>query len=120
MKITYKTIARIRVRLSDYSDKFPDFKSNVWINLIGGFKGKSELPFRTMVRVNVKLSDGTLMKGPLRKFDFEKFIKVSELFYTRANNNSSSIEILMPDLIEFKKLQRKKEEAKDQAKNKKK
>lgn len=101
-KIEYKTIAQIQIPLTEFDDRYPDYGSYLWINLIGQFEGSKKIPKRTMVRANIKMKDGTIMKGPLRKNDFENLCKISKLFYSSTNQSKTRLKTLMPKLVKFK------------------
>ena len=106
MAIRHETIAQIWVPLSENGDIYRDYGSNIWINLIGEFHGNKKVPKRTMARINIKLSDGTIFSGPLRKNDLEGFHRVSKLFYASSrsiNRSKTNLKILNEKLVQFMK-----------------
>lgn len=95
-KTRHKTLARIRIPLSETSDFEPDPKTNAFINLICA-KDKVQGGSSRIVshlRLNVQLEDGTILKGPIKKHAFKQMFDLFLLTAERFNNQNSKFNIV--------------------------
>ena len=87
------TLANIKIPLSEDSDFEADHKTNAFINMICVFDKKTK-KVRSNFRLNVCLEDGSIWKGPIKKYDFHKLMELMPLTANSFNRHNCKFQIM--------------------------